>query len=107
MDEFNSRMEAQRKILNIVNTYRWKEQLAGLSQDAIRRWLRINVGRESDSISRLLIEVSTALMSLAIRSQEQVTDEYQSRSESVAEFTSQLKATLEKLHTTSPDPLTE
>ena len=43
MNEFNSRIAAQRNVLQLVNRKNWgKEELFGLSRQAIDRWVSVN-----------------------------------------------------------------
>ena len=77
MSEFNNRIAAQRKILQLVNGGNSvSEELFGLSQKAIDRWVLVNhIDSESRLVS-LIKEASAKLFFLANKSQEQVTEEY-------------------------------
>ena len=77
MSEFNNRIAAQRKILQLVNRGNSvSEELFGLSQKAIDRWVLVNhIDSESRLVS-LIKEASAKLFFLANKSQEQVTEEY-------------------------------
>ncbi len=78
MDEFNSRMEAQRSILELINERgNNKEELCGLSKKAIERWFVANQLDPHGEICRILMMVSEKLFFLANKSQEQISDEYQ------------------------------
>jgi hypothetical protein len=92
MDEFRSRMTAQREILAIVNgSSRSSEELCGLSAKAISRWVEANrVDPNSDRV-RLVRRAADLLFFLATKSQEQVTDEYASRMEEVARVAEELR----------------
>jgi len=95
MDQFNNRMEAQRDVLNVVNSRReWREELCGLSLNAIERWARINHIERDGSLPTLLMQISTKLFFLATRSQEQVSEDYRKLSYDVAELTDDLNAVL-------------
>jgi hypothetical protein len=84
MHEFNNRMDAQRRILDIVNGGKWQEELFGLSTKGLERWaLSNNVDADSELI-RLLRSASSKLFFLANKSQEQITDDYRAVSREVA-----------------------
>ncbi|MEW6159833.1 MAG: hypothetical protein AB1813_20570, partial [Verrucomicrobiota bacterium] len=43
MNEFINRIDAQRRILQVVNSFKWEtEELFGLSAKAIERWVAVN-----------------------------------------------------------------
>lgn len=85
MSEFNNRIAAQRKILQLVNGRNSvSEELFGLSQKAIDRWVLVNhIDSESRLVS-LIKEASAKLFFLANKSQEQVTEEYKAVSTQIA-----------------------
>lgn len=84
MDEFNNRMNAQRAILAIVNQCGVdREQLSGLSQKAIERWLSANSIDSKGEVAAVLFQISSQLFFLAAKSQEQVTDDYRAISAAV------------------------
>ena len=83
MSEFLNRMNAQRAILQVVNSRRWREELFGLSAQAIDRWVSSNnLGSDAEVVS-LLRRASDHLSFLANKSQEQVSDEYRRAIENV------------------------
>ena len=92
MSEFNNRIDAQRRILRLVNSSRnLREELFGLSSGALERWARANgVGRH-DSLLDLLNQAASKLFFLSNKSQEQITDEYQSLSAEVAILTEKIQ----------------
>jgi len=93
MDEFNNRMDAQRKILEVVNQRDGnKEELCGLSKKAIERWIVANRLSPKDEISKILFKISEKLFFLAHKSQEQVSEEYRLISSEI----SKLKLDLQK-----------
>lgn len=95
MDLFNNRMEAQRDVLNAVNSRRqWREELCGLSLNAIERWVRANQVDRDGLLTTLLIQISTKLSFLATKSQEQVSEDYRKLSSEVSELTDDLNAAL-------------
>lgn len=94
MSEFQSRIAAQRRVLEIVNTYSWSEQLMGLSRRSIDRWMAANrVGADSETV-RCLVSISAKLFFLSNKSQQQVTEEYRSLQREVSALTQALAATL-------------
>ena len=95
VDLFNNRMEAQRDVLNVVNGRRqWREELCGLSLNAIERWVRANQVDRDGSLTTLLMQISTKLSFLATKSQEQVSEDYRKLSSEVSELTDDLNAAL-------------
>lgn len=92
MSEFNNRIDAQRRILRLVNCSRdLQEELFGLSSGALGRWTRVNRFDEHDPLVVLLKQAAAKLFFLSNKSQEQVTDEYQGLSEDVARLTEQIR----------------
>jgi len=92
MSEFNNRIDAQRKIIRLVNCSRdLQEELFGLSGGAIQRWARVNRLDEHDPLMVLLEEAAAKLFFLSNKSQEQVTDEYKSLSDEVARLTERIR----------------
>ena len=92
MSEFNNRIDAQRQILRIVNRSRDSlEELFGLSNGALERWARVNGVDQRDPLLELLIQAAAKLFFLSNKSQEQVTDEYQSLSAEVAMLTERIQ----------------
>lgn len=85
MDEFNNRIDAQRKILEVVNGSRLqKEELFSLSAKAIERWISVNQIDPSSRLVELLLTASKKLFFLANKSQEQITEEYRSVSSEIS-----------------------
>jgi hypothetical protein len=83
-DSFSDRMDAQRAILKQINQVTWpREELFGLSEDAIQRWISVNRLGEEYEVVRLAREAGDALLFLANASQEQVSPEYASRTANV------------------------
>jgi hypothetical protein len=84
MSEFNDRMSAQRRVLQLVNRKNWgKEELFGLSGKAIDRWILVNSIDPASRPVDLLRSASTQLLCLAAKSQEQVSDDYRKVSHDV------------------------
>jgi len=92
MSEFNNRIDAQRRILRLVNCSRdLQEELFGLSSGALERWTRVNRFDEHDPLVVLLKQAAAKLFFLSNKSQEQVTDEYRVLSDDVARLTEQIR----------------
>ena len=81
MNEFNSRIKAQRNVLKIVNGSEFfLEPLLSLTEKAIDRWSRNNAIDTNDTLARLLKSISGNLFFLANKSQEQVSEDYKTLS---------------------------
>ena len=93
MNEFTDRIAAQRAVLQIVNRDRSRrEELFGLSRNAIDRW---TVRNGLDPRSRLVLLVETAsakLFFLANKSQQQISDEYKFLAREIAQVAEQLRS---------------
>jgi hypothetical protein len=77
VDEFNNRMDAQRSVLNVINRQKsLREELCGLSKNAIERWISVNLLDSSSEVCTVIFEISDKLFFLANKSQEQITEEY-------------------------------
>ncbi len=90
MIEFNNRIDAQREILTLVNRGRWKEELYGLSNGAISRWIRVNDIDPFGDLPRAVLASADKLFFLANKSQEQVTNEYRLLSAQIFELTERI-----------------
>ena len=92
MSEFNNRIDAQRRILRIVNEApQIHEELFGLSSGALERWARVNGLDNQSELLLLLRQAAAKLFFLSNKSQEQITDEYLSLSDDVARLTEQIR----------------
>jgi hypothetical protein len=92
MSEFNNRIDAQRQILRFVNCAgEMQEELFGLSTGALERWARVNELDDHSPLLALLKQAAAKLFFLSNKSQEQITDEYQSLSDEVADLTAQIR----------------
>lgn len=92
MSEFNNRIDAQRRILGLVNRSQGaQEELFGLSSGALERWARVNGFDERDPLLALLKQAAAKLFFLSNKSQEQITEEYQSLSADVTRLTEQIR----------------
>lgn len=86
MDEFVSRMDTQRHVLNLINRKAaYAEKLFGLSSSAIERWTVANRIEPTSDIVRLLRRVSSELFFMATRSQEPVSEEYEIRCQRIVD----------------------
>ena len=75
--EFNSRVAAQRAILQVLNSSPWAtEDLFGLSSKAIERWILVNGIDPTSKLVNLTKYAAAKLFFLANKSQEQISDEY-------------------------------
>lgn len=91
MDEFVSRMETQRRVLNVVNSrLELREKLFGLSSKAIDRWAARNQLGSSEVVG-LLKNISSELFFMATRSQEPVSSEYELRRGKIVEAVTTLE----------------
>lgn len=77
--DFKNRIDTQRKILDIVNSYPWNEELYSLSSLAIKRWENNNQNINGLIVHKL-IEISENLFFLGTKSQEQITEDYRNLS---------------------------
>lgn len=78
MDEFLNRVNAQKKVLRLVNQIQWTgEQLISLNEKTIKRWVKTNHLLDEDAIVKAVWSCSELLFTLATRSQEQISEEYQ------------------------------
>lgn len=92
MDEFNNRINAQRRVLSVINSNVVTEPLFGLSRKAIERWLNENHVLHTEMIASKLFEVAAELAFLATKSQQQVTEEYRRISVRVNQLVDDLEA---------------
>lgn len=76
MAEFNTRINAQRNILRVVNSKKRAEDLFGLSRKTIDRWILANQLDGASNLVCLVRNAADKLFFLANMSQEQVSDEY-------------------------------
>lgn len=97
MSEFSNRIDAQRRILRLVNSSRdSQEELFGLSSGALRRWALVNGVDQHNPLLVLLKQAAAKLFFLSNKSQEQITDEYQSVSDEVAMLTEKIQEAASK-----------
>lgn len=95
MSEFNNRIAAQRHVLQLVNKKRLgKEELFGLSNKAIERWISVNFVNPESRLVQLVKEASAKLFFLANKSQEQISDEYKAIANEIAAITKAIEIEL-------------
>ena len=95
MNEFKNRMAAQRQILELVNRKQRGEELFGLSSKAIERWVAVNAIDSNSNLVELIKIASGKLFFLANKSQEQISEDYQSTSREIAGVTNAIGVELE------------
>ena len=83
MSEFNNRISTQRKIINLINGATWEEPLYSLSRKAINRWVVANQLKADSKLALLTYQASEKLFFLACKSQDSISDEYNTTSESI------------------------
>jgi hypothetical protein len=80
-------MAAQRQIVELVNRkLAHKEELFGLSNKAIERWVSVNAIDDNSNLVDLIKTASGKLFFLANKSQEQISEDYQATSREIAEL---------------------
>jgi len=98
MSEFNNRIDAQRKILIVVNSVKWQEELFGLSNGAIDRWINTNMLNTNSSLVELVHKAAEKLFFLSNKSQEQVTEDYKLLSSEVSDLTTLIEHEVATIH---------
>jgi hypothetical protein len=94
VSEFVDRMSAQRKLLQVVNSRAWHEELFGLSSQAISRWMETNGVSGNSEVVAQLRSASERLSFLANRSQMQVSEDYRHVSRDFDALTEEIRETL-------------
>lgn len=98
MKEFNSRIAAQRNILQICNKRQWqKEELLGMSKKAIQRWVVINKINPESNLVELITIASSKLFFLSNKSQEQISDQYNLIFSEIVNISEKIKEEVEKI----------
>jgi hypothetical protein len=93
MNEFNNRVSAQRRLLQLVNRNRWEaEDLFGLSRKAIERWTNVNRIDPKSPLVALVESASSKLFFLANKSQEQISEEYKATASEIATIAKAIEA---------------
>lgn len=105
MNEFNNRISAQRQILQLVNRKkRGKEELFGLSNKTIERWISVNRVDPESRLVQLLKTASEKLFFLANKSQEQISEEYKMISREIAAISKMIELELANFFRANDEP---
>lgn len=92
MDEFLNRLNAQKEVLRLVNSKAWPiEQLISLNEKAILRWKNSNKISDDSRCFQLVMKASELLFTLATRSQEQISEDYQGSEDAFRELIANLR----------------
>lgn len=90
--DFLNRVDAQRMILENVNSYHWSDEpLMSLSKKSIERWTERNVHTPPSELISLLLLASEKLFFLANKSQEQITEDYKRLSIEIYNVSNKIK----------------
>ncbi len=93
MSEFNNRMAAQRQIVNLINgKVNGREELFGLSRQAIDRWIIANSIDIDSRLVSLIKGAASRIACLAMKSQEQVSEDYHALVQDIDTFVIQIEA---------------
>jgi hypothetical protein len=93
MNEFNSRIAAQRTLLKIVNEPLWTEEpLYALSESCIGRWSIVNRLDPTSKFVRLLYEASTRIFEMANHSDDPICGEYRLSSSELVKIGEDLRS---------------
>jgi len=92
MDEFSSRVDAQRHVLQVVNTRPRKEPLFGLSHKAIERWAAVNKLSDDSAIVAHVNDAAGELFFLANHSEDQISPKYISSAQKISHIAATIKA---------------
>jgi hypothetical protein len=103
LSEFNNRIAAQREALRAVNNRAWSEELFGLSNGAIGRWISANRIPENDPLVELIRLAAQKLFFLSNKSQEQITEDYRLLSEDVFSHIKKIKKLINSGETINGD----
>ena len=92
MSEFNSRMAAQRRIVHLINgKSKGREELFGLSRQAIDRWIIANGIDAESRLVGLIKGAASRIACLATKSQEQVSEDYRALVQDIDTFAIQIE----------------
>ena len=95
MEEFSSRVEAQRQLVQAVNTHEWKrEQLFALTEKAIQRWSTVNQIDSTTRLVKLLRAASLQVFVMANHSDDPIAGAYLLSRERVKTIEKELQAEL-------------
>jgi len=94
-DEFNNRIDAQRKIIQLINRFEFNCPLVGLSKDAIDFFKLKNGLDDNEPLYITIVDIASKLFFLANKSQEQISNDYKSLSKEISNRIEDLKVLLE------------
>lgn len=95
--EFNNRISAQRRLLQVINKKPWQEEdLFGLSYKAIERWIAANRLDPKLPIVGMVKEVSNKLFFLANKSQDQISEQYKMVRSQIVAACDEIRCELER-----------
>lgn len=94
MSEFLNRIDAQRRVVKIINQNSFHFPLVGLSKKSVERWQMENMIKNDSIILKLLFEISIKLFFLSNKSQEQITEDYKAKSIEISELINSLQIEL-------------
>ncbi|MCC8381046.1 hypothetical protein ACP179_22815 [Xenorhabdus stockiae] len=98
MSEFRNRIESQREVVKIVNSFNlYKEPLFSLTAKSINRWVSVNTINPQAHHVDLITQTSRKLFFLANKSQEQITDDYQQLSKEITNLLDKINREMDKL----------
>lgn len=102
MGEFSSRVEAQRQLVQAVNTHQWKqEQLFALTAKAIQRWSTVNHIDPATRLVQLLHAASLQVFIMANHSDDPIAGTYLLSRKRVQIIESELRSELSNISTAS------
>jgi hypothetical protein len=95
MEEFSSRVEAQRQLVQAVNTRNWsREQLFALTEKAIQRWSTANMIDPTTPLVQLLRAASLQVFIMANHSDDPIAGSYLLSRKRVQQIEIELRAEL-------------
>ena len=98
MEEFSSRVEAQRQLVQAVNTREWKhEQLFALTEKAIQRWSTVNQIDGATRLVKLLRAASLQVFVMANHSDDPIAGAYRLSRKRVKTIEVELRTELESI----------
>ncbi len=98
MEEFSSRVEAQRQLVQAVNTHPWEqEQLFALTAKAIQRWSTVNHIDPAGRLVQLLHVASLQVFIMANHSDDPIAGAYLLSRKRVQTIEDELRAELKNI----------
>jgi hypothetical protein len=103
MEEFSSRVDAQRQLVQAVNSHNWShEQLFALTEKAIQRWSAVNHIDPISPLMQLLRAASLQVFIMANHSDDPITGTYVLSRKRVQSIEAELRAELRNISMPSP-----